>query len=254
MKQSEIRIDPLTSNDVKNNRKKFLWLSILFIAVTLLAIPFDISIAQFFRAKRLPGELRTLVSFAEVFAHGLGVAAVLAVIFVGMEQRRRILRVIMCAAVPGIIASFAKVIVGRQRPNSLKDLPDHVSESFVGFFPAFTQHAGEVGKLFDRAVQSFPSGHSAVAVGLAIGLSWLFPRARFCFYLIATLAICQRLDSGAHYLSDTLASTALAIFIASRYVANHHWESQWLTRFETSEPDLAVVESATNESDSQHAA
>jgi membrane-associated phospholipid phosphatase len=64
-------------------------------------------------------------------------------------------------------------------------------------------------------VQSFPSAHSATAVGLAIGLSWLYPRGRWLFAAFAGLAILQRLDADAHYCSDVLAGGGVAFVVAA---------------------------------------
>jgi membrane-associated phospholipid phosphatase len=212
--------------------KNYLLLAAIFAVACLVAMPFDPILAKAFRERLLPGDFRALVTLSEVFAHGTGATIILVVIWIiAIEHRRKLLRVGLCMAVPGLLASFAKLILGRHRPNSLETLPEHVSETFVGLFPAFTQQATTAGSMFDRTIQSFPSGHSATAVGLAIGLSWLFPRGKWCFVCLAGLAMCQRLDSGAHFLSDTLCSAALASIIAGRYVSSG-WESRWLTRFE----------------------
>ncbi|HBE71417.1 MAG TPA: hypothetical protein DDW52_25000 [Planctomycetaceae bacterium] len=68
---------------------------------------------------------------------------------------------------------------------------------------------------WDSRQRSFPSGHSATAWGLAIGLCLAFPRASGVLVFVATLASIQRISSGAHYPSDVLAGAAIACFWAT---------------------------------------
>ena len=58
--------------------------------------------------------------------------------------------------------------------------------------------------------QSFPSGHTATAVGLAVALACAYPRGRWFFAGMALLAACQRVGDGHHFLSDTLAGASVA--------------------------------------------
>ena len=77
-------------------------------------------------------------------------------------------------------------------------------------------------------MQSFPSAHTATAVGLAIGLSWMYPRGRWLFAVFAALVACQRMQSCAHYLSDTLFGATVGFLVATvciEYV-------KWFDRFE----------------------
>jgi membrane-associated phospholipid phosphatase len=52
---------------------------------------------------------------------------------------------------------------------------------------------------------------------LAIVLSYYYPRGRWLFTIFAGLAMLQRLDAHAHYLSDVLAGAALAFLLAAIY-------------------------------------
>jgi undecaprenyl-diphosphatase len=77
-------------------------------------------------------------------------------------------------------------------------------------------------------MQAFPSAHTATAFGLAIGLTWLYPRGRWLFATFAVLVACQRIQSGAHFLSDTFFGAALGCVVAAvciKYV-------KWFDRFE----------------------
>ena len=89
--------------------------------------------------------------------------------------------------------------------------------------------------------QSFPSGHTATAVGLAIALCWLYPQGCRLFAGLAVLVALQRIHSGAHFLSDTLVSAGLAVALAvvlfhfapvGRWFADREarWRSRWTDR------------------------
>jgi membrane-associated phospholipid phosphatase len=49
---------------------------------------------------------------------------------------------------------------------------------------------------------------------MAIGLTYVYPKGKPLFLLMATLAALQRLVVGAHYLSDIFVSVALALLVA----------------------------------------
>ena len=86
-----------------------------------------------------------------------------------------------------------------------------VAESFGRWFPLLGE--GSAG-------QSFPSAHTATAVGLAIALSWLYPRGRWMFATLALLVACQRIESGYHFASDTIFGAAVGLFIAIACLKN----------------------------------
>ena len=64
------------------------------------------------------------------------------------------------------------------------------------------------------ASQSFPSAHTATAVGLAISLAYVYPAARWLFCVLPLLVAYQRMDSGAHFLSDVLCGAAVGCIVA----------------------------------------
>jgi membrane-associated phospholipid phosphatase len=61
--------------------------------------------------------------------------------------------------------------------------------------------------------QSFPSAHTTGAMALSAGLAWCYPRGRGLFYALAVITAGQRILHHAHYVSDTIAATVLAITI-----------------------------------------
>jgi membrane-associated phospholipid phosphatase len=57
---------------------------------------------------------------------------------------------------------------------------------------------------------SFPSGHNAFFWGLFVPLIYAFPRARIPLLIIPVFIALARIDENYHFLSDVLASVALA--------------------------------------------
>ena len=153
--------------------------------------------------------IRDLLGVFENFGHGLGVAAILLTIFVLDPARRWGLpRLLGCAYGAGLAANGLKLLLSRTRPNNFNFLSD-VWATFGAWCPGSS--AGSIG-------QSFPSAHTATAVGFAAGLVWLYPRGRWLFPLFAVLVGCQRIQSGAHFLSDVLAGAALGSIIALAFL------------------------------------
>lgn len=60
---------------------------------------------------------------------------------------------------------------------------------------------------------SFPSGHNAFFWGLFLPLMYLFPRWRIPLLLIPLFIALGRIDMSFHFLSDVLASVALAALV-----------------------------------------
>jgi membrane-associated phospholipid phosphatase len=126
------------------------------------------------------------------------------------SRRWSLARVLACSYGSGFLADCCKLLIGRTRPNAYDF--ESGAETFVGFIPFF--QTWDVAQLTNRAIQSFPSGHSATAAGLAIVLGVFYPHARWLFALLATLALLQRVEAGAHFPSDTLAGAALGCLVA----------------------------------------
>lgn len=122
---------------------------------------------------------------------------------------------IFFAAVTSEIAGLASIIVrafvGRARPNA------PVPQGIYGVW-----HDGHwiVGR-YDFS--SFPSGHSAVAVGLAAA-AWQFNRQWGMVAAVYAVAVMwSRIAQGSHHLSDVMASIVIAIPVAvlmKRYFAS----------------------------------
>ncbi len=174
--------------------RQFAWPALLAL-LGAAALSVDIPLAQWLRAKGLPGGLNKLCQLSEVWGHGLGAAAILLAAWaLAPQQRIKLPRMIGCTYLAGLGADIVKLFLARARPHTIgRSAEIRVFDTFHGWFPFLTNGSGW---------QSFPSSHTAVAVGLAMGLSWLFPRGKWLFAAFAVLAGAQRVASCNHFLSD----------------------------------------------------
>lgn len=108
-------------------------------------------------------------------------------------------------AVSGLAADLLKMIAGRARPKLL------FNQGIYGFDGFHIEHVWT----------SFPSGHSATGLGVAVTLSLLFPRYRPAFMATGVLIAVSRVVLCQHYPSDVVAGSVLgaatAILLYQRY-------------------------------------
>ncbi len=190
----------------------------LLMLLALAIVWFDAHIAQWTIGHRLPGDVRKSLMLFEAFGHATGVAVMLLAVWIlDVDRRRCVWRLAACAAGSSLIVHPLKRLVGRFRPSELAaQLPDPGDPGLAaweGWFPAW--RTGEWLQLVQSELQSFPSGHAAVAAGFAAGLAFCYPRGRYLFAGLAGLAALQRLASGAHYASDVLVGAALGCLFAA---------------------------------------
>ncbi|HWR00700.1 MAG TPA: phosphatase PAP2 family protein [Chlorobaculum sp.] len=98
-------------------------------------------------------------------------------------------------AVSGLSADLLKFIFGRARPKML------LEQGIYGFGFFHTEHAWT----------SFPSGHSATALSVALTLSLIFPRFRLAFITAGIIIAASRVVLDQHYLSDITAGSILGV-------------------------------------------
>jgi membrane-associated phospholipid phosphatase len=157
---------------------------------------------------RVPGDVRRALDVSEGFAHGFGVAVILLSVWVlDRGGRRQVVRIAACAFGAGLLADVGKALVARLRPIAPFEV-ERVWNTFIGWLPVFRPEAFADYERYH--IRSFPSGHSATAVALALALAWRYPRGWWLFAILAVLSMAQRVVSGAHYPSDTLAAAAIA--------------------------------------------
>ncbi len=187
------------------------------------AMQFDQRASSFLRNLDLPGDIQKAISLSEVFAHGLGVAAILlTLLYVAVHRRRVVMIAVLITALSGLTANALKATVVRVRPHAEGlQVIGHNDSHNDSNNAATANNAEAVEQSFwDARQRSFPSGHAATAWGLAIGLSLVFWRGWWIFGMLAVLASLQRIESGAHYPSDVLAGMAIAFFISACILAS----------------------------------
>lgn len=190
----------------------------LFFVAAAIVMPWDVAIAGWVSELSIGGDLRRLIHLSETFAYGLTVILLLLAIHAADPAARRALpRVVAVVFGAGLAANLVKCSLARFRPMAMP--PDIDSwQTFVGWLPAV--RAGGWDMKWNHDLQSFPSSHTAVAVGLAIALGQLYPRGRTWFAIFAGMAAFQRLYAGAHFLSDVLLAAGLSCLLAWAFGAS----------------------------------
>ncbi|MBS0208496.1 MAG: phosphatase PAP2 family protein [Planctomycetes bacterium] len=179
-------------------------------AASAVALWFDVPLARWSIDESSFRFLAGLFHVAETFGNGIGVVIiVVAVAMLDPAARRSIGWLLGASIGSGLAADLLKLLIGRMRPRHWLDPRQNLSpealDTFVGWLPFGQGGSG---------LQSFPSAHTATAVGLALGLSAIYPRGRVLFFALAALVAAQRVTSDAHHLSDVLAGAAVACLIA----------------------------------------
>ena len=222
---------PLETQPSTGDRSKFTWPRILVAVLVLLVAavclaPFDVIISRTIEIGFFPGDLRKIFELSEIFAHGYGVVLVLIGIGVLFPDKRVYLpRVGMLAACSGLTAQFIKMFIIRERPGGFVGEWEKATSTWSGFIEPFKLN-------LETHFQSFPSGHTATAVGLAIGLTYVFPRGKYFFATLAVLASLQRIVGYAHWTSDVLSGAAVALIVCC-FLMQDYGLGGWCNRWES---------------------
>jgi membrane-associated phospholipid phosphatase len=196
-----------------------------------LALTIDMWVVQFWRTSKTPAFIVDVLESAETFGNGAGVVLLLILVLaLQAVPRRALIRMATVSLGSGLLADFFKLLVARTRPRDLT-IEQGVLETFCGWFSPSTASS---------AMHSFPSAHVATAVGFAFALSYYFPRGRYVFVSLVCLVLVQRLQTGAHFVSDTLVGAALGLgpaflFFKVRKVAD------WFDQFEQGTAAVSLV-------------
>jgi membrane-associated phospholipid phosphatase len=201
-----------TESSPKIEKEGLVKLSAILFSIGLLALFIDVPIALALKDNPLPKEIGRILRFSEIGGHGTGAAMLLigalaaSKINLQRQQHRYLaLKLIAGTYLGGLIVDLFKLIIPRIRPRAA-DLGS--ASSLLDTF-AFWMH--DKSNFNPTDLMSFPSGHAAVAAGLAASLSWFFPNGKSVFIGLAILASLQRLASSAHYLSDIFIGAALGL-------------------------------------------
>lgn len=193
----------------------------LCVAAGAASLAFDVPLAEAMVRGKVLRPLHDVLAAFEPFGQPTAVLVVAAAIAV-CDARRRVAmpRLIAAALGSGLAADLVKLLVARTRPHHF-DLIGSVFETFRGFAP------GAAGS----ALQSCPSAHTATAVGFALALTSLFPAGRPLFVSLAALVALQRIEGGAHYLSDTCWGAAVGSTVCLAVFHPALW-GRWFDRKE----------------------
>lgn len=101
----------------------------------------------------------------------------------------------LCVFIPNLICLILKIVIGRARPEML------FQDNLFGFY-GFQHHS---------VYWSLPSGHTTTIISLACGLSILFPRHSWLYFVVAFAIAATRILLLQHYLSDVLTAAFLAV-------------------------------------------
>jgi membrane-associated phospholipid phosphatase len=202
-----------------------LWLLLaatILVVGALAAFRVDCSMALWFHQGHGPRYLHDLTSISEIF--GRAECVLLVAIVIWRLDRSRLWAVPGLAAtalLSGLAADGVKMLIARVRPHSF-DFLGSVWSSFGPWLPL-----GSLGS----ASQSFPSAHTATAVGLAVSLAYIYPAARGLFWVLPPLVAYQRMDSGAHFLSDVLCGAAVGCLVTAMTLRARWLEQQYAQWF-----------------------
>jgi len=112
----------------------------------------------------------------------------------------------LAIAVPGLVTTFFKHLLGRARP--YMEPPGHPF-TFIGLN-------------LDSNYESLPSGHGTTAASVAVAIGALFPRMRWVMWLYVLIIMFSRIVLMAHHVSDVLAGAlvgTLFVVLARRWFA-----------------------------------
>jgi membrane-associated phospholipid phosphatase len=208
-RKDETRLPQPNIDTVPQRRPAFFIPAGLLIAV-LVSLAIDLPVAAYFKRGDSPRLFAEFLENVEPFGHGFGAALVVITVLVLDPPRRRQIPVLLAGSLgAGAAANIVKLIVVRTRPRNLEPLPATVWETFNGWF--FQNRGGDS--------NSFPSAHTATAMGLAVILAAFYPRGRWYFPALAILVGMQRVHSGAHFPSDVFAGAIVGWCVATGCLA-----------------------------------
>jgi membrane-associated phospholipid phosphatase len=195
------------------SRRKSGWFILMgLILAGLASLSIDIPVAAIVKEKLLSESmdrlLRDALENCETFGHGFGATLIIVAVAILAPQYRWDLPWVVSGSLgAGVVANLFKLCIRRIRPVH------------------FDLSSGTVWNTFDRSfnteggMHSFPSAHTATAVGLAVMLASLFPRGKWYFAVLAFLVGLQRIVSSAHFPSDVCAGAAVGWLVGTACAA-----------------------------------
>lgn len=217
----ETRNAPALTTRVTPYQARLLAIATALLVVGLAAFSIDLPVATWCKAGRLRGDFGRFVNLLEITGNSGG-AAVILIAAVTLDRGLRMplswpvaagmpafLRMIAATYLGGLVVDVIKISVPRVRPQAC-DLA--AVGAWVETFGSGARAAAATG---DSVLRSFPSGHSAVAAGLAAALAWRYPHGWPLFAALAAATGFHRVITSAHYPSDVAFGAALGLIAAA---------------------------------------
>jgi membrane-associated phospholipid phosphatase len=203
LQAQRVKVAAMTDNF---NRRFWLWL-LAGIGAVALAFPVDDAVDGALVVAN-PSSLHDVAWWCSKIGEGwvVGIGGILLAAFFVWRKKpvlaANIFFVALTSELAGLVATIFRVLIGRTRPTA--PLPQ-------GFYGVWHDGHWLIGKY---QFSSFPSGHSASAVGL-VAAAWLVNRGWGAASAVYALAVMwSRIALNCHHLSDVVASTVLSIWFA----------------------------------------
>ncbi len=203
-----------------------LWRLGALAVLTAACLPWDVEVSRWLQTRRevWPGEIWEFLDLFELFGHAWGAAAICVSLWVLFpSQRYGLPRFAVCVFGAGGFSALMKLLMSRWRPDCLDLTAPHLQTFLWSAPPGVSSE-----------LQSFPSGHTALAVALAIACTWWCGRGRWLFLAFAGLVAVQRVAFQLHYPSDVAAGALLGCLWA-RVCFNPRLAGSWFGRWESRE-------------------
>ncbi|MDB4766908.1 phosphatase PAP2 family protein, partial [bacterium] len=182
-----------TSDKKTRDWKGYCWpIAGMILAIFVSIATLDHYATTFAIESKMPGDIRAFFQCMSFFGHGTGCLVAASLVW-SLDRKNRIAIPLLVGStlLAGIISAGLKVIIHRPRP--------FVDPAILGDSVSISE------ALFHNFLQSFPSGHTATAFALAMGLSFLYRKGKPLFFLFAFLVGLQRIISQNHFPSDVIA-------------------------------------------------
>jgi len=168
-------------------------ISATFAILGAVAMSVDVPLSRAMLEGKLLRPLRGLFESIEPFGQPTAILMTAGAIALCDPRRRPLTPRLLAAALgAGLAADIVKLLVARARPHH-GDLTGSAWNTFQGLLP---------GLGIGSTMQSCPSAHTATAVGFCLALGTMFPAGRWLFLAGVVGVALQRIESGAHFLSD----------------------------------------------------
>ncbi len=208
------------------------WVGVGLCLLGWLALSVDLPVSQWMHTRQGLKGLHQPLQVVEALGDGAGVAVILITLYlVNVERRHELWRLLGAVLASGASTNIIKLCVSRLRPRSYPGeglvQVSSVFDTFHGWFPLLQSDAAAFGSKY----QSFPSAHTATGFALAVGLSRMYGRGWWWFSFLAVLIALQRVETGAHYLSDTCFGAAVGLCAALSFQRGTPW-ARWFDAYE----------------------